>query len=1452
MLVRQYFDSTLSGRMKELRPPTLVEKLWLSFQLLAAVTQVHAEGLAHGDIKPDNVMLTSAGQLFLTDFASFKPTFISEDSLSDYTLFFTEQTKKCYLAPERLVPEPRPPAPAAPAMDIFSVGCVIAELFMDGTPLFDLAALQNYRKGRFSPERLLTPRLRHLGPALTELLLRMVALEPASRGQISELFAQFNARLFPPALGGFAFPLGAALRLPQFALADERVLLLRYHFDLVWKSCFASEVPLLQHAGSHVVCEGMPPDPLPALPLVPSNIQRFYGPDGLPRDALIAETRAHPSADWRPEEVSEVVVAWLAASLESALHPSSKLAALEMLAAIATDPACPDYLRFQRVLPFALALFEDEQPKVRAFAVQMSVDIVASYRRDGMLAPTDLKLFENYIWPFYLTLMTQSHASEPALVESELVRLLLLRNLPRLLRAADHFLQMSVISRLHHEAPDVHPRAATPVVAAAPEALLGYDEVKEELRRDVKNILESSFSVFHEGSLQALLQAELIRVLPQVGVFLGHEKLNNVVIPLILTSFNKTNFLRKLACLESVGALGLLVGEATLEQYILPCLEFVLYEANEALVFQTLATYTELASLRLLSRTKELEALDALLPFLLHPCAWLRLQTRRFFAALLQAYSLPDQFCHLRPRLNAFAREPLVLLDRALLPLPLPIPSTSLLDLHILPPLSRYEFANGLLSKHTQPLVGSLIAKLAAYSKATLERNKSAAFRDRYIAELRALRLAPLSLSLDLAPVSPSTSAPEIPLHTAPPDDSDEDDLEEEKAPQGFTSHFVTSAPRASSPRKKHRLSEEALLAEALLDSDSLPIESEDTLPLDLHSNADSEHRTADLKTNLGLNAHGFRPKPRKRPARKKHQRPLEGPAPFDADRLFVQEALGLAPLVDSVVLSALTCTRPEDELPEPPPPLQSLFQAPQPWHPSGAILTTLHEHRGSVTSIAVASDQRHFATGASDGAVKLWSVAALEDDARVMRATTLSLGQRVRKLAFFHNSLSLAVACEKGALHVYSCGAPLSAATPSKDLAFVSRDFLHRSSSQTRTTPDNFSLLRRFRFEGEGDMALCHTFAPRSVAGGMSVFCVTQRGTARLLDLRMRAPAFSLRGGPEHGLPSALATDRYEQVVFVGTLGGYLQLVDLRFHLADQFLHWGARAEAVPIFSLASFQPDHTAMLRLPGAHPSELTGNFCENTPLLLAGRGAPSAHEIALINMNTLQPEVFLRAPMGGAAEVADPPVLVREPPRADFTNAYLLRKYARRHIASAFHELEQLLEHDRRLNVSDEWLANSKLRYGALKSSFRAATAVRALLVPAFASTASGSFISQPCFLSAGSDAKLRFWDLQKDSNRSFLLNAPPDANPRFSLDFFGDMYLIAERESSPTDRTDLLPANGATSASYFTSNNPSHARKAILTDVSHKDAILDLALVAGPRGAPLLVTCGRDSLVKIWS
>ena len=124
--------------------------------------------MAHGDIKSENILVTSSLWVYLTDFAPFKPVELPLDDPSDFSYYFdTSGRRTCYIAPERFFTVPTSSARDSPrerpvpkqdravlmeAMDLFSLGCLLAELFCDGVPPFSLSQLFRYRSGDYVQE----------------------------------------------------------------------------------------------------------------------------------------------------------------------------------------------------------------------------------------------------------------------------------------------------------------------------------------------------------------------------------------------------------------------------------------------------------------------------------------------------------------------------------------------------------------------------------------------------------------------------------------------------------------------------------------------------------------------------------------------------------------------------------------------------------------------------------------------------------------------------------------------------------------------------------------------------------------------------------------------------------------------------------------------------------------------------------------------------------------------------------------------------------------------------------------------------------------------------------------------------------------------------------------------------------------------------------------------------
>jgi serine/threonine protein kinase len=106
----------------ERNPISLQRALDLLIQLCQAVSHLHEHGIVHGDIKPENVLITAQGQLKLIDFGIAEWAANSSGKHRPTTLKGTP----LYMSPELLTSSSRPTAQS----DIYAIGIVAYELLM--------------------------------------------------------------------------------------------------------------------------------------------------------------------------------------------------------------------------------------------------------------------------------------------------------------------------------------------------------------------------------------------------------------------------------------------------------------------------------------------------------------------------------------------------------------------------------------------------------------------------------------------------------------------------------------------------------------------------------------------------------------------------------------------------------------------------------------------------------------------------------------------------------------------------------------------------------------------------------------------------------------------------------------------------------------------------------------------------------------------------------------------------------------------------------------------------------------------------------------------------------------------------------------------------------------------------------------------------------------------------
>lgn len=703
-LLRPHMYTTLSDRLASRPFLTHVEKLWISYQLLQALEAMHAKQVVHGFLTTENIGLSSWNWVVLVDVASHKArTALPDDDPSEYLYYFQElykhgtdttpREKRCYLAPERFFTpnhdddDPSPKSPLTPAMDIFSAGCVLMETFLNGERALDLGDLMEYRKRKSSQS--LQQKLNKIEfSAMRAACKHMLHLDPSERLSASAYLERLQVSELIPS--SFA-TLGPIMERVTYSAPDARLAVAAAHYaSVLWETMGVKDregtqyvekilgptMTQMENEDRVSKAEYGDKEETDAKPKEEENNESSEIPS--PSDTLFAETEAllkrledlkfdedevMSTASKDSSTIAPVtakvaltedamkkkspmaqssLLVYLQLVLSTVRHvqrPASKLVALQLMERLGRYAS--DEARLQRIVPVTVLLLQDQDPLVRASAIQV---LVATVSIIETFPPSDSNVFPQYIFKRVTHMIT-----DPSLI----VRLAFARSVAVLAETSHRFLDIAHAVRLYEAVGGGSAGASTASDSAKDKSALA----KNVFTDDVTKLLDDSagptrnpkhlesgdsgidsftsdgvsaagktlISSTYNSELAALQETvsrwvvhiatdqsehsspakrALLGDLPRLCNFFGLDGVMAFILPQILSFLNdRKDWQLRASLFESLPSVCHIIGRAATEHFVLPCLEMALVDGEERVVSCALRCLSEVLELGLLSRS---------------------------------------------------------------------------------------------------------------------------------------------------------------------------------------------------------------------------------------------------------------------------------------------------------------------------------------------------------------------------------------------------------------------------------------------------------------------------------------------------------------------------------------------------------------------------------------------------------------------------------------------------------------------------------------------------------------------------------------------------------------------------------------------------------------------------------------------------------------------------------
>lgn len=1194
-LLRQYFFNNLHDRLSTRPFLSLVEKKWLAFQLLLAVKQSHEKGVCHGDIKCENVLVTSWNWLYLADFASFKPTYIPYDDPSDFSFFFdTGGRRLCYLAPERFYEhggemQVAQDAPLRPSMDIFAVGCVIAELFLEGQPPFELSQLLAYRRGQYDPSQ-------HLekipDSGIRKMILHMIQLEPEPRLSAESYLQEYADVVFPsyfsPFLHNFycywnplhsdmrvalcqrVFPeilkqmmdtrsseeTGSGLctpsnstsgKLSQEMVAKQNVNLTKDSFrkrEETEKGLTRDQFELLLgDAPNSLFSQNLKTCGMQSSGDLLQTISNAFRRNDHPflkkitmndLNTLMSEYDSQSDTFGMPflplpEDSMRCEGMVLIASLLCSCIRNVKLPHLRRAAVLLLKSSAlyiEDEDRLQRVLPYVIAMLSDPAAIVRCASLETLCDILPLVRD---FPPSDAKIFPEYILP-----MLSMLPDDP----EESVRICYASNIAKLALTAYGFLihsiSMSEAGVLDELTLTEKPLASSNEASGRLQRI-NSDAQLAQLRKSIAEVVQELVM----GPKQTPnIRRALLRDIGNLCCFFGQRQSNDFLLPILPAFLNDRDEQLRAVFYGQIVYVCFFVGQRSVEEYLLPYIEQALSDATEAVIVNALDCLAILCRSGFLRKRILLEMIERAFPLLCYPSQWVRRSAVTFIAASSETLGAVDSYVFLAPLIRPFLRRQ-----------PASLASDKALLLCLNPPVARqvcYQVLENARSSDMLERQRKIWYNSSPHSKQwesmdILKRGSGKSWPNN--------QQSPDGQKL----VGNALQQPEL---------TESDDGEANSRGMGNLMSNACSTVDVRDPLSSEKLkfsgfmlpqvsgvssficdksSEGIPLYSFSLDRRAVgipPAGSDSPLQVNSPGIGSSSMPWMD-PVNKSFSLASSVPAPKLvsgsysiSSGSKQFHRVVHEPEGRENDQVaYVNskfQEIGSSSIIkgSSITVEDASTSTDITGLPT----FARTSSIPDSgWRPRGVLVAHLQEHRSAVNDIAISTDHSFFVSASDDSTVKVWDSRKLEKDISFRSRLTYHLeGSRALCSAMLRGSAQVVVGACDGTIHMFSV------------------DYISRGLGNVVEKYSGIADIKKKDIKEGAILSLLNYSADSSFS--QMVMFSTQNCGIHLWDTRKNSSSWTLKATPEEGYVSSLVTDPCGNWFVSGSSRGVLTLWDLRF----------------------------------------------------------------------------------------------------------------------------------------------------------------------------------------------------------------------------------------------------------------------------------------------------------------